>query len=428
MPQILKDEWVVGSVLGVTPWSVVVAVVSRATEQTAALKCIRRAAFTEPDMTALVAALHRNASQPGLYVCAVFAVLSTPSFLYILQERFECSARQVLEDNYLETAISHTPASLYSIIAQLQQGLLALHRSGQPHGAVRPSNVLLRHAHGVWEARWAPLGIPMRHLGISIDANEGYFSPAQVEFVERYAFKTRMCRRWEQHGSCGMGSTCGFAHGPEELRPRCQYIRNGLRLGTHGHAEPSSTDDVFTFGCLVYHLATGRNPFVTPEIEWEDYVTNVQSLRRGVDFIGEMAMLQEPNVGRRFLLHHYIDRMIGPTRATELYPFRTTRATLKELNAHPFWWTSADYVLFINGLILHQTALASALEVVKQTIEVNSDGSWRYTDPDFRKVLIQMNMAGKGGDIEVVELLAAKWPLFAPVVWDLMLAAIHPMP
>lgn len=34
----------------------------------------------------------------------------------------------------------------------------ALHRSGQPHGAVRPSNVLLRHAHGQGIARQSCCG------------------------------------------------------------------------------------------------------------------------------------------------------------------------------------------------------------------------------------------------------------------------------
>jgi len=38
-------------------------------------------------------------------------------------------------------------------------------------------------------------------------------------------YKTELCHRWEQHGTCKYGSRCAFAHGKEELR-QCQPVDN----------------------------------------------------------------------------------------------------------------------------------------------------------------------------------------------------------
>lgn len=77
----------------------------------------------------------------------------------------------------------------------------------------------------------------------------------ELEVYDQGMFKTELCNKWEQTGTCPYGDNCQFAHGIEELRPVvrhpryktevCRMVLNGVTCpyGHRCHFRHSLTDE-----------------------------------------------------------------------------------------------------------------------------------------------------------------------------------------
>ncbi|KAL3654445.1 hypothetical protein CASFOL_004126 [Castilleja foliolosa] len=52
----------------------------------------------------------------------------------------------------------------------------------------------------------------------------------EVELYKQGMFKTELCNKWQQTGTCPYGETCQFAHGIDELRPVIRHPRYKTEL------------------------------------------------------------------------------------------------------------------------------------------------------------------------------------------------------
>lgn len=49
--------------------------------------------------------------------------------------------------------------------------------------------------------------------------------PLELEVYNQGMFKTELCNKWQETGTCPYGDHCQFAHGIEELRPVIRHPR-----------------------------------------------------------------------------------------------------------------------------------------------------------------------------------------------------------
>eukprot|EP00850_Spirogloea_muscicola_P019936 SM000202S05907 [mRNA] locus=s202:94747:95613:- [translate_table: standard] len=52
----------------------------------------------------------------------------------------------------------------------------------------------------------------------------------QWDVYNQGTYKTELCNKWEEHGTCPYGSRCQFAHGVEQLRPVLRHPRYKTEL------------------------------------------------------------------------------------------------------------------------------------------------------------------------------------------------------
>ncbi|PIN03516.1 hypothetical protein CDL12_23955 [Handroanthus impetiginosus] len=79
--------------------------------------------------------------------------------------------------------------------------------------------------------------------------------PVELEVYNQGMFKTDLCNKWQQSGTCPYGDNCQFAHGIEELRPVlrhpryktevCRMVLNGIPCpyGHRCHFRHTLTDE-----------------------------------------------------------------------------------------------------------------------------------------------------------------------------------------
>ncbi len=157
---------------------------------------------------------------------------------------------------------------IFEISIQIAEGLLAVHKNDIMHLDLKPSNVMLlqREANELDRNKWC---VKILDFGVSTTGPNYRGEPAT---------RTIDDGRRRKIGTEGYRA------------PECWNIRGNTNL-------PSSTADVYSFGCLIYELCTGRPPFLSgdPTI-LEQYFLDPENIPRGIgelrpDAPHELALL-----------------------------------------------------------------------------------------------------------------------------------------
>eukprot|EP00668_Euglena_longa_P035382 GGOE01045450.1.p1 GENE.GGOE01045450.1~~GGOE01045450.1.p1 ORF type:complete len:708 (+),score=134.11 GGOE01045450.1:58-2181(+) len=387
------------------PWSLVFPAHSRDVcegDVTAVLKCMERRKLPGLDFNALLAAVRRTPEDGNGMVAAVYNAELTSDFLFVMQEKYDFSVQDLIEQGACPEWVR---GSLKSIVLQLCQALQAIHEGKAVHGAISPSNLLLKHlSNSSVVVSFAPFGLPLCH---SRDETDKYFSPDQLKVVETHAvnqplplgfhpsYKTKLCNRWER-GGCWKGD-CTFAHGEVNRRPRPgELVRNPEVSLEGGHAKPSQQADIFALGCALCWLTTWgkHHPVASQGDTWLTYCKRLDEVGRS-----HRVTLAETLFDDKLM-----DRLMQDLVCIML----TQRCNMEEVLAHPFFWEPNDFLNFYS------------------TLPPMVDGMTHSVDPEqLRNHLESVAKASRIGDSNLVMTLVRGCRYIPCVLFNMVLTAVH---
>lgn len=169
-----------------------------------------------------------------------------------------CVIMEFLDGITIAEKLNYEPftdiADVFEISIQIAEGLLAVHEKDITHHDLKPSNVMLlpQDTNELDRTRWR---VKILDFGVATTGPNYRGEPAT---------RTIDDGRRRRIGTEGYRA------------PECWNIRGGTNL-------PSSKADVYSFGCLIYELCTGRPPFLSGEPAiLEQYILDSDNLPRGM--------------------------------------------------------------------------------------------------------------------------------------------------
>eukprot|EP00668_Euglena_longa_P008542 GGOE01010294.1.p1 GENE.GGOE01010294.1~~GGOE01010294.1.p1 ORF type:complete len:470 (-),score=143.94 GGOE01010294.1:270-1640(-) len=414
----LRDRWSPVTQLATTPWSVVLAVVSTEEDVAAVLKCVERRKLPGLDFEALLAAVRRTPEDGNGMVATVYDAELTPDFLFIVQERFECSFQDLVVGSSFHNPQKSVEAirkayaapTVADMVRRLCEAVLAIHEMGAVHGAICLSNVLLRQQGNAIVACLAPFGLPLRHdVSDALTPHDLCFSPDQIQEPPpgyQMGYKTKLCMRWEASGECSWGNACGFAHGDADLRPRHgQLVLNPvLSVESAGHAKLSQEADIFALGCVLYGLASrGQHPIKCEGDTWLTYCKKLQDVGQTRTVMLQSTVLREEDEEMELLLLDLVQGML------------THSCDMADVLAHPFFWEAKDFMNFY--------ALQLADGVMEDIYKHTKQSSGTHRPREFLESAVTASRAGNA-DL-VMQLVKSHLPI-AIDVYNTMTMLLRP--